>query len=102
MILALQSFSFFKKIEEFLKDENWYHFAQICEFVEFEPLEPICRVKDRSTHVYLVLSGKVAVSKDWKKSYAKESLESEAISQLIPGATLGELGVVYNSRRYGF
>jgi len=99
IVRALSTFRFFKGIEGKLNDGNWLKFSMYCEIEEFQPLEPICRIRDPSNDVFFIIQGDVAITKEWRSRYDLDKLLEHSLATITKGHSVGELGVIYNSQR---
>jgi len=71
-----------------------------CEFKEYKPFQPVCKISDPADKVFLVLSGKLYVlfNRILKIDYLE--VESGLIPVINPGNSLGDIGVLYGNSRY--
>lgn len=80
--------------------KNWIALSLATEVIEFNPFHAICQKSEPSDSVYCCLEGSISVVIARKKEYYKSFLDENSVTSIIKGQSFGEIGVIYNRKRY--
>jgi CRP-like cAMP-binding protein len=94
-------FSFFKEYRNILSDREWLSLGLAAEIKVFNNYDAVCKIFQPALDVYLILNGKIAVTKEKRYRYSKEILEGKGkiLGFMKRGDAFGELGVLYGENR---
>lgn len=65
----------------------------------YQPLEPVCRIREASNFVFFVIEGEIAVTLNNPKKFKIEDLEGAVITTYKQGSSFGEVGIISNTTR---
>lgn len=100
IITALRSFALYSTQEEKLSLKEKINVAMNIFVKTYEPLEPVCRIREASNFVFFVVEGEIAVTLNNPKKFKKEDLEGAIITTYKQGSSFGEVGIISSTTRY--
>ena len=98
-VACLLKFKFFSDYTDLLTRRDWLALGLSCKVKIYDEYQPICRIFEPAMEVFLILDGKIAVTKERKKVYNAEVLEGKCMAVMKAGISFGELGVLYQTNR---
>jgi CRP-like cAMP-binding protein len=66
----------------------------------YNPLDPVCRIREPSNFVFFVIEGEIAVTLNNPKKFKPEDLKGAIITNYKQGSSFGEVGIISNTTRY--
>jgi len=99
IVASLQCARFFGNHQEKLSDSEWLYLAYHSEYKAFSEYEPIMEALSPSTHVFIIIQGRVAVINARKKIYSPAVIAKHLIAEISDMCVIGQSGTMHNTIR---